>query len=153
MSDILERIQRVVGDLRAIEKELSALTKSELASEARMQELDYLLRHDVTHQLKLALDSMRELLWLYFEQLSKSNGVPAEDALRSFRMRRITDMLHTLRQSSESMRAATVPGTPETTSFLDEIQNFACQVTDMRRAEALANEHVALVSPRKLPEA
>ena len=154
MSDILERIQRVVCDLRAIEKELSVLSESEMASEERLQELDYLLRHDITHQFKLALDSMRELLWLYFDQISKTNGVPAEDALRSFRLRRITDMLHTLRQSSESMRAATAMGTAETTSFLSEIQHFACQITDVRRAEALTQEHSAtLVNPKKFPEA
>ncbi|HEX8924568.1 MAG TPA: hypothetical protein VF786_02190 [Terriglobales bacterium] len=153
MSDILERIQRVAGDLRAIEKELSQLSKSDLSLDERMQELDFLLRHDVTQQLKFAVDSMRELLWMYFEQLSKTNGVPAEEALHSFRLRRITDMLHTIRQSSESVRAATSPGTPETTSFLSEIQHFACQITDVRRAEALTQERVALENSDKFPEA
>ncbi|HEX8925774.1 MAG TPA: hypothetical protein VF786_08265 [Terriglobales bacterium] len=154
MSDILERIQRVAGDLRAIEKELSELSKSDLSSEDRLQELDYLLRHDVTQQLKFAVDSMRELLWQYFEQLSKTNGVPAEEALHSFRLRRITDMLQTLRQSSDSIRSTAVsPGTPETTSFLSEIQHFACQITDVRRAEALTQERAILANPDKFPKA
>jgi hypothetical protein len=153
VSDILERIQRVAADLRAVEKELSALSKSDLSLEERLQEeLDFLLRHDVTQQLKFAVDSMRELLWTYFEQLSKNRGIAAEDALNSVRLRRITDMLHTLRQSSEAVRAASSP-TPETTSFLSEIQHFACQITDVRRAEALTQERAALQNPDKFPEA
>jgi len=153
VSDILERIQRVVADLRAVEVELSALSKADLSAEDRIQELDFLLRHNVTQQLKSAVDSMRELLWNYFEQLSKSKGVPAEEALNSIRLRRITEMLHTLRQSSDAVRAATSPGTPETTSFLSEIQHFACQITDVRRAEALTQERAALANPQKFPDA
>jgi hypothetical protein len=153
VSDILERIQRVAGDLRAIEQELSALSKSELSSDAHLQELDYLLRHDVTQQLKFAVDSVRELLWMYFEQLSKTKGVPAEEAIHSVRLRRITDMLHTLRQSSESVRSATSPGTPEATSFLSEIQHFACQITDVRRAEAMIEDRMAMANAEKFPKA
>lgn len=115
MSDLPEKIQAAVLDLRRLQQEL----QSPLAtSGARLAELD----SAAIKELKALVDYFRQLIWTYLQAESQKKGKNIDEEVRSLRLQHVTEMLHTIGQETKVRELAP---TPAAMSFLNAVQEIA----------------------------
>lgn len=124
MSELLDKIQRVTEDLHALEQEFTSLADRNFGSAEAQEKLDELLHDEVLQQFKRTTESVRKVLWAYIEYVSNHRAVPGNLALQRLRMRRLVDLLQGLQDRSSRLGYQG--------SFLGEIQQVACRITDER---------------------
>jgi hypothetical protein len=119
MTKLTDRIRRVTEDLHAIQSELGAAAKPQVAAAERERIMQQLVEANLVHEFKAAVDHMRHLLWSYIEA---SSGKEVPETLQNVRMQRVTEMLRILKPS---VREQQIAGSAEATSFFDIIQEIA----------------------------
>lgn len=114
MSDLSERIQATVRDLRRLQQEI----QSPLPASARLGELD----SASLDEFKAVIDYMRQLIWTYLQAESYKKGKNIDEEVRSLRLQRVTEMLHDIQQES---KVREFKPNPATASFLHAVQEIA----------------------------
>jgi hypothetical protein len=72
-------------------------------------------------ELKMTVDYVRQLLWNYVETDAHKRGGDSE-ALRSIRLQRVTEMLHSIQ---EDVKRRDMAESPAAVSFLHAVQEIA----------------------------
>ena len=92
MEQLTSTVQRITGDLNELMRQLSG------TDDTQARELiDQLLSSDVLGDFKTAVDSMRNLLWIYIEAVLKSGG--SSTLAQSKRLQTAVDLLRALHTS------------------------------------------------------
>jgi hypothetical protein len=115
MSDLSERIQATVRDLRRLQQELESPVP---ASGTRLAELD----SAGLKEFKAIVDYMRQLIWAYLQAENRKKGKNIDEELRSLRLQHVTEMLHDIQQEA---KVREFKPTPATVSFLNAVQEIA----------------------------
>jgi hypothetical protein len=115
MSDLPQKIQATVHELRRLQQEIQSPLP---ASGARLAELD----SDSLAEFKAAIDYMRQLIWTYLEAENRKKGHNIAEEVRSLRLRHVTEMLQTIQQE---VKGRQLSSNPDTTSFLNAVQQIA----------------------------
>ena len=115
MSDLPHKIQSATDDLRFLQQTIQ-LPPS--ASGPRLEEVD----SAVLREFKAVIDYVRQLLWTYLQADSIKHGQNVDEEVRSLRLQRVTEMLHTIQQEAKVRQL-----TPNsaTVSFLHVVQEIA----------------------------
>jgi hypothetical protein len=97
MDDVTQKIERVTAELREIENELM-WTPLDDPDEEKLRFLDSVHSTRLVTELKLAVDGMRRFLWAYIEAADRYRGAGMNYALQTARLKRATEMLHSLHE-------------------------------------------------------
>lgn len=144
MDDITKRIERVTGDLRAIQQELDA-PAGKPASPQQSELVDQLVGGDLLKDLKSAVDQMRHFLWAYIDATSREGDTDLRAAIQAYRMQRVTEMLKMLREVDEPPLAAI----PESRSFFEEINAIAHATIERYATEPQSSSGSPASAPKK----
>ena len=115
MSDLPEKIQSATDDLRVLQQTIQSPLP---AAGPRLEEID----SAALRELKAVIDYVRQLLWTYLQAESIKHGQNVDEEVRSLRLQRVTEMLHTIQQEAKIRQL-----TPNsaTVSFLHAVQEIA----------------------------
>jgi len=115
MSDLPEKIQSATDDLRVLQETIQSPLP---AAGPRLAEVD----SAALRELKTVIDYVRQLLWTYLQAESIKHGQNVDEEVRSLRLQRVTEMLHTIQQEAKIRQL-----TPNsaTVSFLHAVQEIA----------------------------
>jgi hypothetical protein len=113
MSDLPDKIHSLTKDLRNLQREFQTP-----AVQTHRAELD----SAALKQFKDSIDYMRQLLWVYLQAASQKHGENVEEEVRSLRLQRVTEMLHSIQQEVEVKQ---LTQTPEAVSFLKAVHEIA----------------------------
>lgn len=107
-----ERLATIADELTALHRDLYWLAEDNNLPEQE----DHLgdLSLDQVMAVKLAVDNLRDLLWKYVDAISKVEPERVNEAVQSYRLRRVTQLLDLLRK-----RLGTYPDQP--VSFIEKI--------------------------------
>src|SRR5947208_14920553 len=94
--ELAKRIQTVSNELMALHSELYWMALEE-QSDSQQEQFGNLDIHMVT-DFKFAVDNMRDLLWKYLEVAGKVEPQRVQEAADAHRARRVTQLLHLLRE-------------------------------------------------------
>lgn len=115
MNDITAKLSRLSAELAEVEEDLRRIAPDKGSEPSRL--CDEALLAEIKH----AVDSIRHLLWPYVEtSAQKSKGI--DEALQRYRMQRVTEMLHDLK---DRVAEPAVARMPEAKSFFASIQEIA----------------------------
>ncbi len=107
MQALIKKVQQVAKDLDEV--------RDQLHSKGRpVAPMDI----ELLNSFKASVDHMRHVLWAYIEAMSTKGDV--DRTLQQYRLQRATEMLRQLREHGPLH-----PETPQTSSFLREIQAIA----------------------------
>ena len=115
MSDLPEKIQSAIRDLRRLQQELQSPIP---ATGPRLAELDAA----ALKEFKTIIDYMRQLIWTHLQAESRKRGQNIDEEVRSLRIQHVTEMLNTIQQEAKGRPLAP---TPATDSFLNAVQEIA----------------------------
>ena len=125
---IAEHIQRITGEIQALQRSLDELSSASLEGEKYLL-VEECLQPEMIVNFKTAVDNVRLFLWDYLESTVRQTGDWHMDyALQSYRMRRAAEMLETLNRTPQRENEP-----PPVCSFFERIQNVAHQA--MRKHE------------------
>ena len=110
MRALIEKVQKVAKDLDEVRDQLHG--KGKPAGPASPVDIELL------NSFKASVDHMRHVLWAYIEAMTTTGDV--DRTLQQYRLQRATEMLRQLREHGPLH-----PETPQTSSFLREIQAIA----------------------------
>ena len=137
MKDLTAKLSRLSADLAELEQELRRLAPAK-GNKPTKKFCD----EAVLAEIKNAVDSVRHLLWPHVEEFARQNeGV--DTAIQRYRMQRVTEMLHDLK---DRVAEPAVAAMPEAKSFFASIQEIATTAVE-RHLERAA------VVPKKRPTA
>lgn len=111
--DITERLATVADELIALHRDLYWL-----AEDNNLPEQEHSLGSLTLEQVmdvKLAVDNLRDLLWKYVDAISKVEPERVQEAVQTYRLRRVTQLLELLRK-----RLGTYPD-QQPVSFIERI--------------------------------
>jgi len=91
-----ERLATINEELIALHRDLYWLAEDSDAA-AQEQELGD-LNFDQIMALKLAIDNVRDLLWKYVDAVAKLEPQRVQEAMETYRIRRVSQLLELLRQ-------------------------------------------------------
>jgi hypothetical protein len=111
--DFKERLGRMADDLVALHRDLYWLAEDNNLPEQERCLGD--LTVDQVMALKLAVDNLRDLLWKYVDAISKVEPDRVQEAMHSYRLCRVTQLLDLLRE-----RLGSYPDQPPV-SFIEKI--------------------------------
>ena len=115
MSKLPDKIQSATRDLRQLQQEIQSPLP---AAGPRLAELDTA----ALKEFKAVIDYVRQLLWTYIQAENRKHGKNVDEEVRSLRLQRVTEMLHTI-QHEAKLREIT-PNSA-TVSFLNAVQEIA----------------------------
>ena len=115
MSKLPEKIQSATRDLRHLQQEIQSPLP---ASGPRLAELDTA----ALREFKAVIDYVRQLLWTYIQADSLKHGQNVDEEVRSLRLQRVTEMLHTIQQETKVRQ---LTPSSATVSFLNAVQEIA----------------------------
>ena len=115
MSKLPEKIQSATYDLRQLQQEIQSPLP---AAAPRLAEIDI----NALKEFKAVIDYVRQLLWTYLQADSVKHGQNVDEEVRSLRLQRVTEMLHTIQQEVQGRQLA--PNSA-TVSFLNAVQEIA----------------------------
>ena len=95
-SSLKERLATINEELIALHRDLYWLAEDSDAA-AQEQELGD-LNFDQIMALKLAIDNVRDLLWKYVDAVAKLEPQRVQEAMETYRIRRVSQLLDLLRQ-------------------------------------------------------
>lgn len=95
-NSIKERIATLTEELTALHRDLYWLAEdSNLAvQEQALSDLNF----DQIMALKLAIDNVRDLLWKYVDAVAKVEPQRVQEAMETYRIRRVSQLLELLRE-------------------------------------------------------
>jgi hypothetical protein len=128
MNDIMQRIQRVTNDLKAVETELNRLLATKNGDRAFSEVLDS-FDIETVKGLKAAVDNMRQLLWSYIEALTQHTSDP-QMTIHTLRLERATEMLRVLEAPLGSEDITHLADTPQGATFFSEVGRIASLAVD-----------------------
>ena len=116
MTELAKKIHQATQDLKRLEQELRPhmLSRVEDSSVAEPESASI-------RELKMTVDYVRQLLWNYVETDPDKRGAHAEE-LRSIRLQRVTEMLHSIQ---EDVKRRNMAASPAEASFLHAVQEIA----------------------------
>ena len=115
MKDLTAKLSRLSAELVELERELRAVAPRKHTPP------EQICNHELLAEVKNAVDSIRHLLWPHVEASARrSKGL--DEALQRYRMQRVTDMLHDLK---DRVAEPAVAAMPEAKSFFASIQEIA----------------------------
>jgi len=95
-NSLKERLATISEDLINLHRDLYWLVED---NDAATQEQDLGdLRFDQIMALKLAVDNVRELLWKYVDAVAKVEPQRVQEAMETYRVRRVSKLLELLRE-------------------------------------------------------
>jgi hypothetical protein len=103
MDSVTEKIERVTAELREIEADLM-WTPLDDPDQEKLRFLDSVHSTRLVTELKVAVDGMRRFLWAYIEAADRYRGAGMNYALQTARLKRATEMLHTLHEDLPDMQ-------------------------------------------------
>jgi hypothetical protein len=115
MTELAKKIHKATQDLKRLEQDLRPRFSE--VEDFPLSELDAAS----LNELKMTVDYVRQLLWNYVEADAHKRGGDSE-ALRSIRLQRVTEMLHSIQ---EDVSRRDVPQSPAAVSFLNVVQEIA----------------------------
>jgi len=115
MSDLPEKIQSTTEDLRVLQQTIQSPLP---AAGPRLEEVD----SAALRELKAVIDYVRQLLWTYLQAESIKSGKNIDEEVRSLRLQRVTEMLHTIQQEAKVRQL--MPNSA-TVSFFHAVQQIA----------------------------
>ena len=95
-NSIKERIATISEELIALHRDLYWLAEDNNAA-AQEQELGD-LNFEQIMALKLAIDNIRDLLWKYVDAVAKVEPQRVQEAMETYRIRRVSQLLELLRK-------------------------------------------------------
>lgn len=113
MSDLPEKIQTTIDGLRQVQQEMQLLAPC-----PRLAAID----RASLHEFRVVIDYVRQLLWNFIQLDDADSGENVEDEIRSRRLQRVNEMLHTIEQEVKVRRLAP---SPATVTFLNSVQEIA----------------------------
>ena len=115
MSDLPEKIRNATDELLSLQRTIQSQMP---AAGPRLGEID----SESLREFKTVIDYVRQLLWTYLQAESIKNGQNVDEEVRSLRLQRVTEMLHTIQQEAKVRQL-----TPNsaTVSFLHAVQEIA----------------------------
>lgn len=120
---IAEQIQRITGEIEALQRSLGELNSTPMEGERRIL-VEECLQPEMVVNFKAAVDNMRLFLWEYLEAAARQTGDRDMDyALQAYRIRRATEMLETLNRTAQRENEVL----PAVSSFFERIENVADQ--------------------------
>jgi hypothetical protein len=124
MTKLPEKIHTATLDLRQLQQEIQSPLP---ASGPRLAELDTA----ALKEFKAVVDYVRQLLWTYIQADNLKRGKDVDEEVRSLRLKRVTEMLHTIQQETKVRQL-----TPNsaTVSFLNAVQELADAAFQKHRA-------------------
>jgi hypothetical protein len=126
MDSVTKKIERVTAELREIERELlwTPLDDPDLE---KLRFLDESHSTRLVTELKVAVDGMRRFLWAYIEAADRYRGAGMNYALQTARLKRATEMLHTLHQEMPD------PEREEARSLLERVSEMVREHQERRQ--------------------
>lgn len=94
--ELKDRLARMTEDLIALHRDLYWLVEDNNLSEQERNLGDLSL--DQVMAVKLAVDNLRDLLWKYVDAVSQVEPERVQEAMQSYRLRRVTQLLDLLRK-------------------------------------------------------
>ena len=114
MNDLTARLSHLSAELAELEEELRHLASAKNIEPAKICDETTLT------EVKNAVDRIRHLLWPYVQASVQRSSI--DDELQRYRMQRVTQMLHDLRDRVAEPEVAAMP---EAKSFFSSIQEIA----------------------------
>ena len=111
--ELHKRLAAVAEELIALHRDLYWLAEDDNLPEQEHTLGDLTL--DQVMDVKLAVDNLRDLLWKYVDAISKVEPERVQDAMQSYRLGRVTQLLDVLRK-----RLGTYPD-QQPVSFIEKI--------------------------------
>lgn len=111
--ELHKRLAAVAEELIALHRDLYWLAEDNNLPEQEHTLGDLTL--DQVMEVKLAVDNLRDLLWKYVDAISKVEPERAQEAMQSYRLGRVTQLLDVLRK-----RLGTYPD-QQPVSFIEKI--------------------------------
>ena len=115
MNDLPNKIHSVTESLRNLQQEFQVASSQAQLGQVKLDSAEL-------KQFKDAIDYMRQLLWTYLQADSQKHGQNLDEEVRSLRLQRVTEMLHSIQQEVKLRQLAP---TPETVSFLNAVHEIA----------------------------
>ena len=115
MSDLPEKIQSTTQDLHQLRQEIQSPSPG---ARPRLAEVD----SAELKQFKAAIDFVRQLVWTYLQADSRTQGHNVDEEVRSLRLQRVTEMLHTIQQEA---RVRQLTPNSAAVSFLKAVHEIA----------------------------
>ena len=115
MSDLPEKIQSAIRDLRRLEQEMQTPLP---ALGQRLAELD----SAALKEFKGIIDYLRQLIWTHLQAESRKQGHNLDDEVRSLRLQHVTEMLNAIQHEAKGRPLAPNQATD---SFLNAVQEIA----------------------------
>lgn len=95
-NSLQERLATTIEELNVLHRDLYWLAEDDDLA-AQEQDLGN-LNFDQIMALKLAVDNLRELLWKYVDAVAKVEPQRVQEAMETYRVRRVSKLLELLRQ-------------------------------------------------------
>lgn len=95
-NSLQERLATTIEELNVLHRDLYWLAEDDdlAAQEQDLGDLNF----DQIMALKLAVDNLRELLWKYVDAVAKVEPQRVQEAMETYRVRRVSKLLELLRQ-------------------------------------------------------
>lgn len=100
MKDTANRVTRISKELRALLVQLQWKSFENSSTGEQTQILNSVLNRGLIEDLRTTVDQLSDFLWRYIEAAAVNNDEEADYGLQNERLRRITEVLRLLHQSS-----------------------------------------------------
>jgi phage/plasmid-associated DNA primase len=113
MSNLPEKIQSAINELRQLQEEMKASVAA-----VKVEPIDTA----ALREFKAVIDYVRQLVWNYIHADSAHSGQSVDEEVRNLRLQRVTEMLHAIQQEAKVRQ---LKPTPETVTFLNAVHEIA----------------------------
>ncbi|MBV9075001.1 MAG: hypothetical protein JOZ10_15345 [Acidobacteria bacterium] len=115
MTDLSKKIHAATLELKRLQREMQS---PQGTTDPGLTELD----SAALEEFKNVIDYVRQLIWTYLQAENLKRGKNIDDEVRSLRLKRVTEMLHSIQQEVKSRE---LKPSPAAVSFLNAVQEIA----------------------------